>query len=253
MSAHLGRAEIARMARQGVAPLPHEAGFALFDHALSEGLTALVPARLDLSSLARESSSPSAVPALFRSLVERAPRQAASSTRVPESNLCARLSALPESERRGAIANAVREEIASVLGLTPAEVGADSPLRSLGLDSLMAVELKNRLSRRFETALPATLAFDYPSLSALAGMLGDKLKLDRAPTWSDADVRRKLERVSIAALRASGVLERLMREDDEAPARDSYVAPRPDLNIDDIEGDALLDEMERMLEASRGG
>ncbi len=41
-----------------------------------------------------------------------------------------------------------------------------------GLDSLGAVDLRNALSARFATdALPATLAFDYPTTAALAGLI----------------------------------------------------------------------------------
>ena len=40
-----------------------------------------------------------------------------------------------------------------------------------GLDSLGAVELRNALASRFSLELPATLTFDYPSISALAGYL----------------------------------------------------------------------------------
>ena len=38
-----------------------------------------------------------------------------------------------------------------------------------GLDSLGAVELRNAIAARFGVALPATVAFDFPTASALAG------------------------------------------------------------------------------------
>jgi acyl carrier protein len=39
--------------------------------------------------------------------------------------------------------------------------------RDLGFDSLMAIELRNRLQTTMRRPLPATLVFDFPSLAAL--------------------------------------------------------------------------------------
>ena len=58
--------------------------------------------------------------------------------------------------------------VEGVLGFAPAQ---DQPLMEAGLDSLGAVELRNALASRFSLDLPATLTFDYPSISALAGYL----------------------------------------------------------------------------------
>jgi acyl carrier protein len=66
-----------------------------------------------------------------------------------------------------------------VLGLdagTP--VDPKTPLKDLGLDSLMAVELRNALTRSIGRPLSATLLFDYPTLAALTAHLMRLLGLD---------------------------------------------------------------------------
>jgi acyl carrier protein len=70
------------------------------------------------------------------------------------------------------LAEQVRALALRSLGLDAHTVVEDArPLKDLGLDSLMAVELRNALARSLEIALPATMVFDYPSVTALAGYL----------------------------------------------------------------------------------
>jgi hypothetical protein len=62
----------------------------------------------------------------------------------------------------------LRTVTAKVLGLASFEdVDPAAGLMDLGMGSLMAIELRNQLSRTLVVSLPATLAFDYPSLVAL--------------------------------------------------------------------------------------
>ncbi len=70
----------------------------------------------------------------------------------------------------------IRETIATVLGLASyRDVGRDKGLFDMGLDSLMAVDVKNRLQQRLGLSLRATLAFDYPTAQAMAGYLASEL------------------------------------------------------------------------------
>src|SRR5262249_56078941 len=74
-----------------------------------------------------------------------------------------------EGERLKALLELAQQDIAAVLALPGASsVPADVPLKELGLDSLMAVELRNRLSGRIGAQPPTTLGFGYLTRPALA-------------------------------------------------------------------------------------
>src|SRR5690606_24263835 len=79
-----------------------------------------------------------------------------------------RLARLPEAERGARVLALVREEAARALGLPgPDPVRPDEPLRDLGMDSVTAVDLRNRIGARVGARLPATLLFDHPTPARL--------------------------------------------------------------------------------------
>jgi acyl transferase domain-containing protein len=96
---------------------------------------------------------------------------AAASPAAPPEPLAAQLAAIPERQRRQVLIGLLREHVGAVLGCSSAELSATKAFRDLGMDSLMSVELRNRLQAVVSCALNATLAFDYPDLNALADYL----------------------------------------------------------------------------------
>ncbi|MET8570081.1 SDR family NAD(P)-dependent oxidoreductase [Streptomyces sp. NPDC004783] len=83
--------------------------------------------------------------------------------------------AAPDEQDRIVLAE-VRATTAAVLGHSgPDDIGADRAFRELGMDSVTAVELRNRLSAATGVRLPATLIFDHPSPTAVAGLLRREL------------------------------------------------------------------------------
>ncbi|WP_308356480.1 type I polyketide synthase [Streptomyces sp. ODS05-4] len=65
----------------------------------------------------------------------------------------------------------VREEAAAVLGRAAAEVEPETALRDLGMDSLAATVLRERLAAATGLPLSEAVAFDFPTAAALAAHL----------------------------------------------------------------------------------
>lgn len=77
-------------------------------------------------------------------------------------------------DRRRTLETFVREQAAQVLRLPPDRVDARRPLRELGFDSLMTLELRNRLEAALGTRLPATLVWNYPTVADLVPHLAQR-------------------------------------------------------------------------------
>ena len=78
----------------------------------------------------------------------------------------------PASEWKDLVITHVAGRARLVLGVDETfAIAPRTALKDVGLDSLMAVELRNVLTRSLGKSLPATLLFDYPSLDALSEFL----------------------------------------------------------------------------------
>jgi acyl transferase domain-containing protein/NADPH:quinone reductase-like Zn-dependent oxidoreductase len=82
------------------------------------------------------------------------------------------LRAAPAGERLRVLTELVRNEVAATLGLpSGTHVGLRARLFDLGLDSLMALEFKNRMEFALQQPFSSTLVFDHPTVEALAAHL----------------------------------------------------------------------------------
>ncbi|MBB5081836.1 type I polyketide synthase [Nonomuraea endophytica] len=170
ITAHLTDLDRARAARGGLRALPTREALTLFDAALGAAPPVVVTAALDLAAI----QDP---PPILRSLVRPARRTASAAG--PD------LAALPEDRRATAVLEAITEHVAAVLGVAPAAVAPDLPFGDLGLDSLTAVELRNRLDARSGLRLPATVTFDHPTPAALTAFLLKQLAASGKPAPAD--------------------------------------------------------------------
>jgi polyketide synthase 12/myxalamid-type polyketide synthase MxaB len=127
-------------------------------------------------------------------------------------------------KRRSVVLGFLREEALKVLGLDPAaSIECRQPLREFGLDSLMAVELRNAIAEALGRTLPATLLFRHPTLDALCDFVMTQVygaavaeaepapepspsagtEVDGFETLSDAEAKRLLAE-ELESLSASG-------------------------------------------------
>ncbi|MFD8383026.1 SDR family NAD(P)-dependent oxidoreductase [Streptomyces sp. NPDC059679] len=160
-------ADLERMARSGYRALSPDQACELVELSLSRRAPHLVAWAVDRSRL-RDTFAHDGGPAaaLWRALLPT-PQAARGGAALAD-----RLARLPEAERTERVRSLIRAEAARVLGLrSPDAIRPDQPLRELGMDSLMAVELRNRIGARLDSRLAATVLFDHPTTARLADHL----------------------------------------------------------------------------------
>ncbi|MFF2851893.1 SDR family NAD(P)-dependent oxidoreductase, partial [Streptomyces sp. NPDC058001] len=179
MAGGLQDGDRARLTRSGAQALSNEQGLALFDAATGAGERALlVPIRLETGVLRSQAGSGTLSP-LLRGLV-RAPGRRTAAARSQAGGQAAdfgrRLTGLSEPEQEGLLLDVVGTHVAAVLGhASSGGIDAEQAFRSLGFDSLMAIELRNRLNDATGLRLPASLVFDHPNPEVLARYLRTEL------------------------------------------------------------------------------
>jgi short-subunit dehydrogenase/acyl carrier protein len=105
-----------------------------------------------------------------------------------DSELLRQLQDVPEAQRASFLTEFLQREVQEFLRLAQPPA-ATSRFLDLGTDSLMAVELRNRLFGQFGGAftISPTAVFDYPTIGSLAGYLADQMPaLDAQPVKAES-------------------------------------------------------------------
>jgi NAD(P)-dependent dehydrogenase (short-subunit alcohol dehydrogenase family) len=171
----------ARLALQGLNPLSSKEGAALVAEILDEAPVQVAAMSLDPARWC--ASHPAAARSgLFTNLMRPSANPAGNGE-----NFVASLRFLAEEQLQAALIAWLRQQVAAVLRLDSERVLQDKPLRALGLDSLMALELRNRLERNLRLKLSATLVWNYPTITAMAAYLAGRLPV-RLPGGTEAPI-----------------------------------------------------------------
>jgi acyl carrier protein len=130
--------------------------------------------------------------------------------------LVAALRGAPKESRLSTLIDHVRRQLIAVLGWdSPAQIGSRQKLFDLGVDSITSVELQHSLEKTLGCSLPLTVAFDYPTVEALARFLAKELDLELAaapPVSAEREPEELPAQVERVAAMSDEQIESLLAE-----------------------------------------
>jgi acyl transferase domain-containing protein/acyl carrier protein len=128
---------------------------------------------------------------------------AAPSTTLLLSDIIGSATVVRPTRRQGGDAAAVKDlvisQLAAVLRTAPERIADDKPFRALGVDSLMGLELRNRLERALDVRLSATSVWNFPTVAQLCAHLSVQLAGTSPAAPSQSSAARALEAELLAA------------------------------------------------------
>ncbi|MBI4995370.1 MAG: type I polyketide synthase [Rhodocyclales bacterium] len=159
-----GVRNVAEMARQGIGSFAPERGAAMFAWLCGQAQPTTVVLPMDWAAFRRARGGRDFP--IFRELMAGAAADAPGT-----GDLAARLGNADTAGRRQILDGVVRDTVSRVLKIPAARLDPRKTLGSMGLNSLMAMELRNRLEAILGRPLSATLAWNYPTVEALVSHL----------------------------------------------------------------------------------
>ncbi|GHO83339.1 type I polyketide synthase [Dictyobacter formicarum] len=168
----------------------------------------------------------------------------------------------PSEQWQAILENYLRTQVASVLRLPPERLDSEQPLTTLGLDSLMAIELKNRMEGELAIRIPIVTFLQGPSIAQFAYQVRQQLAetivvspavSDSAPTstethTNEVESAREAERLlaqldQLSDQDVDALLVQMMPEEQEQEPN-GHAEERPDLNAQDAA--ALLAQIDQL-------
>jgi len=192
MAAQLSDRDQTRLISQGLTPIPAKSGLQLLETLLKQDATQVGVLPVQWSRFL--ANSPLAGSALLETI---APIQPAITSAHQRSEILQRIDSANAIDRIAVLQAHIRVELAKVMGFSAPElIDFQENFGDLGMDSLMAVELTNRLQKSLSCTLSQTLIFDYPTIEALANYLADEV-LDAIAIEQSADADLGVNTISV--------------------------------------------------------
>jgi malonyl CoA-acyl carrier protein transacylase len=180
--------DVDRFSVQGIGALPPAQALRALRHVLRENLLQPVVAEIDWPSFVRARGLVGKSGLFAAQVKDAGPAESAAEVSAGPRSIVGELRAVLPAERRGHMREYLQALARETLGYGDAEpVELDRPLVEQGFDSLMSVDMRNRLNKGLGCALPASLLFDYPTLDKVASYLLDHVvRIEEEPETAAA-------------------------------------------------------------------
>ncbi|MBE9062456.1 aminotransferase class I/II-fold pyridoxal phosphate-dependent enzyme, partial [cf. Phormidesmis sp. LEGE 11477] len=211
MVAELDERSQNRMAEQGLTQIPPAVGLDLMSQLMQQAKAQVGVIPIDWATF-MASASGQASGANSRLLSALQPTESLQKPLV-RSSVLKQLAKSEKGDRAPILSDYLRTQLAKVMGFSAAEaIDPNEQFGDLGMDSLMAVEFSNRLQKNLNHPIPQTLAFDYPTVSALANYLSQEIVVDDS---FQEELEDEIEQKELEELKES--------ENPKQPAKDSRI------------------------------
>jgi NAD(P)-dependent dehydrogenase (short-subunit alcohol dehydrogenase family)/acyl carrier protein len=167
----------ARLAERGLGSLTPAVGVDAFARIMRENPVQATAMTFDVARWV-ESMPSTAGSTLFKDLLLESADRSRTEPASHADGLRDLLEQTPAGRRRRTVFETfLQQTVAQVLKLAPSRVDVTKPLRTMGLDSLMGLELRNRLETATGLSIPATLVWNHPTVSQLAAELASRMQI----------------------------------------------------------------------------
>ncbi len=185
---------ISRASTRGVGVIAPDDGLEILRQVLCDGANYVAVAPIDWGVIARQFGA-DPIPPVLQRLVRAASPMSPEERVVPRAAATQFLDALDSADRLRQLTKIVRAELGTVLALggAAASIAEDQTFTSLGLDSLTAMELRNRLQAKLGRPVAATAAFAWPTIAELACHLNSTFEHPVVADDESSDGREEID------------------------------------------------------------
>lgn len=181
-----------RLARFGIGSITPEQGLQAMSRALRQNSPSIWAIPINWSQLLQMDQVAAKSPflsKLSRQVFSQGAALGSQQLKASESEILQKLKQHQPSERFSVLTAYIQGEVAKVLMLELSKLpDPQQGFFDMGMDSLMAVELKNLLEASFGASLPVTLTFEYPTIKDVVGYLAREVMGWDVPAASDTEL-----------------------------------------------------------------